>query len=195
MVQRTLGFLLPWVLLTAFSVVPPHLWTCPLSLSVLAYLTFKPRRDKGSVWSAGGCCLLWQSIVQLPLLSISVDGIHLQKRGWISWFDLDNSPKNVYPETRRLHLPLISVWVLLDKYCPMLYFAMLSVACSTNKFSLTPFFLSPWCPVSQILLNLSPKHYQICSLLSLPASTTLARATATFARTITVSSLLPISWS
>lgn len=31
-----------WVRLTAFSFVSPHLWTCPPSLSVLAYLTLRP---------------------------------------------------------------------------------------------------------------------------------------------------------
>lgn len=169
------------------------MWTCPLSLSVLAYLTFKPQRDKASVWTAGGCCLLWRIVVQLPLLSVSVDGIHLQKRAeshGLTW----TIPRKMFtPRPEGCICPSLESefsWTNIAQCCILLCFLWPVVP---NKSSLTPFFLSPWGPVSQILLNLSPKHFQICSLLSLPASTAIVRATATFAKTIAVSSLLPIS--
>lgn len=112
------------------------LLTCGLALCRWVSLHTSHSNSRGTRNLCGqqeDAVLLWRSIVLLPLLSISVDGMHLQNRGWVSWFDLDNSLKNVHPETRRLHLPLLRVWVLLDKYCLMLYFAILSVAYSTKQ--------------------------------------------------------------
>ena len=79
------------------------------------------------------------------------------------------------------------------QYCPMLYFAMLLWPVALYMSSLMPSFLSPLHTVNQVLLSLSPKYYQIYSLLSLPASTALVRATATFAWIIAMGSLLPVS--
>lgn len=104
-------------------------------------------------------------------------------------FWLEQLPENsVCPETRRLHLPLISLWILLDKYCPMLYFAMLLWPAVLNKSSSMPSCLLPLCPINQLLLSFSSKYYQICSPFS-PSFHYFSQSHSHFAWTTTVSSL------